>query len=195
MCLQEFGFHSYNGRRRRCGVGAQQRKHPATETGQSHISLTSGTQSTRWSHFCHQPTETVWWLFFYLWTDCLNSYPCRFCSMNKGFDTFISPGPLSLSCGCMMETIHLMFGIGKRNVWTWFEYGNIMFYRTKTVFPSWAFLHVSNNLLMFKSNIKWPFAELLILHRLNVSPPAPLDLTWWFLQVYQVDRANFPSGR
>lgn len=45
-------------------MGAKQRKHPATAAGQSHISLTSGAQSTTgWTQLHHQPAETVWMIF------------------------------------------------------------------------------------------------------------------------------------
>lgn len=55
-------------------MGAKQRKHPATTAGQSHISLTSGPQSTTGRRqLCHQPTETVGVIFETLQLDYVSA--------------------------------------------------------------------------------------------------------------------------
>lgn len=83
-------------------MGAEQRKHPATAAGQSHISLAPGSQSTTG---CHQPAKTVWMSFFSLSLQ-------QFFHHYGGFIIFFT-GPLSLSCEFMKVKTHLMFGIGK----------------------------------------------------------------------------------
>jgi len=105
-------------------MGAKQRKHSATATGQRRIGLTSGAQSTTgWTELGHQPAETVWIIYLRNVSRmvesnfCHTRFPSSF-SLDGIFWLFVSPGPLSLNCECMTEMIHLMFGIGMSNMST-----------------------------------------------------------------------------
>lgn len=105
-------------------MGAKQRKHPATAAWQSHISLTSGAQSTTgWSQLCHQPAETVWMIFLTLHfpQDSVTAVSVQHFlpAVDDGgflFVSFVFPGRLNLKCECMKEMIHLMSGTGKSNM-------------------------------------------------------------------------------